>query len=221
MRKAQSLADFYARLRNSATTGNPETAEEVLRQSIELGVRPLDLLIGVIQPILHEIGTLWLKGMVTVAIEHQFSAFSSAMIALIYFRYPHLQRYRQSNTPRFLLVNAEDNYHVLGLQLVELCLATHHIDSRMIVPGLPGSEVVRLVRELKPSAIGFSVALATQMKSIREVIACLQELDEKIRPRIIIGGNSVKEGMEPRPEFAITTFRTLGEFEQYLDSQIW
>src|SRR4051812_46433697 len=51
------------------TDGGETPAEEVLEEGRRLGIRPLDLLMGVIQPLLYEIGRRWEDGKIERSVE--------------------------------------------------------------------------------------------------------------------------------------------------------
>lgn len=211
IQKARQVGVFYERLRAAARSRELVQAAQVMDECISIGIRPIDLMMGIIQPLLYEIGELWSQERVTVVTEHQFSGFASSLLTMVYIRYPDLWPYRQSRQPRMVLTNAEGNYHVLGTQILELYLAGVHVPTLTILPGIPASEVLHLVRDLKPRFLGISVSIPTQMSSVREVATAVRELPADQRPRIIIGGASIRAGLELREELGILMCSNLAE----------
>jgi len=207
--KAQQLSELYDRLRSAARCGTPISYTKIITEARELNIKPLDLMIGMIQPILHEIGVLWAAGEISVAREHQFSDFADSLVAAMYLHYPELDTFRQSVSPRFLLVNADGNYHTLGLQLVALSLATRKIPHRVVLPGLPAGEIVSLIQEHKPRAVGISVALPTHMKGVRELLGALRQSDPDPTPSVYVGGMPVREGLSLPEEFGVTLCKSI------------
>jgi methanogenic corrinoid protein MtbC1 len=213
------MEPYYRRLRAQAISGDLEDIAGIIAEGTSLGIRPFDLMIGMVQPILQEIGELWAKGEIAVETEHRFSSLANAMLALIYANYSELRRFRQHPAPQYVLVNAEDNYHVLGLQLVELSLCARGIPSYAVVPGLPARETLALVTRFKPRVLGMSVALAIHMKSVRETLSLLAGIAESRRPEVIVGGNAVRDGMTVHGEFGVRTVRSVAELESESDDR--
>lgn len=194
--QARRLGEMYGRLRVAARSRELLRAGTLMDECIGMGVRPVDLMMGIIQPLLYEIGELWARAEVTVAAEHQFSDFAASVLATVYQRYPELGQFRQSPHPRMLLTIADGNYHVLGLQILELYLATEHVPTFTVVPGLPVEETARLAREMEPGFIGVSISDPAQMRCARDLAAALGDLPDAGRPTIILGGSTARAGLD-------------------------
>jgi len=73
----------------------------MLEESSRHHIRPMDLLLGMLQPLLVEIGELWASGQVTVSMEHRFSDLVGDLLA-------HVRRgFRQDprpESPKLLLL---------------------------------------------------------------------------------------------------------------------
>ena len=185
------LVAFHARLRMQARAGGELPTSQILSEARSLGVRPLDLLLGVVQPALYELGDLWSRGEVSVAMEHRFSANVQRIVGAIVEATP--------PTPPgpggldYLLVAADREQHTLGLWFVELFLREHGRSTFLVTPGLPAGEVMALVRSLQPKTVGLSLALPAHASAVREVASALEGMPR--RPRLIVGGYAVKMGL--------------------------
>ena len=193
---ARPVAELFRGVRVAARTGRPLLAADVLGRAEALGVRPVDLLVGMMQPALHEIGELWARGEVTVDVEHRFSAAVEELVAVL--------RAGTAEPPpgarcgaRFLLVNADGNYHTLGVRIVELMLRWAGCQVTAVVPGLPVADVVYAVQELRPEVLGVSVAMLPEMRAVGELGAALESVAPDHRPRLVVGGRLVKAGLSP------------------------
>lgn len=60
-----------------------ETATRIIVKATVANCRPVDILIGMIAPMLFEIGEEWNRGALSVDAEHRFTAFSERVIRLI------------------------------------------------------------------------------------------------------------------------------------------
>lgn len=189
-RDLRALAGYYAELRD-ATRHSFERAGSVLDRGLELGLAPIDLMMGMLQPALYDMGQRWAVGERRVADEHQLTALSSAILDLAFERRPELAALRQSPKPAVLLVCAEGNAHALGLRIVEYHLLDRGLPVFIVTPGLPAAEVCELTRVLRPQVLGVSVALPDQIPGLRVLGAALAASGEPM-PTLVAGGNALR-----------------------------
>ncbi len=192
--KLRPLAEFFRKLRAEVRAGITSSADLWAGEAFRLGVKPQDLLMGILQPALYEIGRLWAGGAVTVAAEHRFSAFAEEMVGSVFAHYPELARGRQAAEPDVLLTCAEGNYHTLGIRFLEAGLLANGLKTYAVLPGLPAAETAALAARLRPVAVGISVAMEGQLGSARELAEMLGRLPERERPLLLLGGLPLKEG---------------------------
>jgi methanogenic corrinoid protein MtbC1 len=189
-RDLRALGAYYVELRD-ATRNSFERAGAVLDRGLELGLAPIDLMMGMLQPALHDMGQRWANGERRVFDEHQLTALSSAIIDLAFDRRPELTALRQSPAPAVLLVSAEGNMHTLGLRIVEYHLLDRGLPVFTVTPGIPADEIGELVRWLRPSVLGVSVALPEQIPALRGLGATLASSVESM-PVLVAGGNALR-----------------------------
>ncbi len=195
MHALQPLVEFHRRLRARARASDEIRVKDLLDEARGLGVSPVDLLLGLVQPALYEIGDLWARGEVTVATEHRFSFTMERVASAVAEALP-------SSTPRpgeldYLLVNAEGNGHTLGLRFLDVFLRSRGRSTVLVVPGLPSGEVVALARALAPKTLGMSIAQPEQLAAVREVTRALA--DAPRGPAVVVGGYPVKTGLALDP----------------------
>lgn len=183
------IADLYRQIEASMRKGDMPTAKALVASGLKVGLKPIDLSWGVLQPLLYRIGDLWAAGKLSVALEHQASAQVQAALDLLFDRDPALSAHRQSASPFILLAEVEGNYHSIGLKVVELALAAHGIASAVFLPGLPSSEILAQVKALRPAVLGLSVSDQGQMEPVRGIRDELVGLPRALRPRLLLGGS--------------------------------
>lgn len=198
-RRLQPLVEFFSGLRAKAKAGTIPSTADWARDAFRLGIQPQDLLIGLLQPALYEIGELWASGEVTVAGEHKFSAFADSMVGALFAHYPALDRGRQAPSPDILLVNADGNYHTLGIKFLETSLLAAGLKTYAVLPGLPPGEILALVKSLKPGAVGLSISMQSQGPAAAAVAQSLLELPPPDRPLLLVGGLPVKKDLPLPP----------------------
>jgi methanogenic corrinoid protein MtbC1 len=189
-RDLRALGAYYAELRD-ATRNSFERATTVLDRGLALGLAPVDLMMGMLQPALHEMGQRWAVGERRVYDEHQLTALSSAILELAFDRRPELTPLRQLAAPAVILVIAEGNAHTLGLRIVEYHLLDRGLPVFTIAPGLPIAEVCELTRALRPQVLGVSVALPEQISAVRALGEAVLSSGEP-GPALVAGGNALR-----------------------------
>lgn len=193
--QSRPLVAFFARLREEALTGSAVRADALLAEAEELGVRPLDFLVGMLQPVLCELGDLWAAGRISIATEHQFTRLSTSVASAVRQKLLASLPPRASSRPDVLLVAADGNSHTLGLEIVEVQLLSAGYAAHLVIPGLPAQEVASLVRSLKPKILAVSACLDAHVTGLGELAPLLDEVGE--RPRLLVGGHAIRRGRMP------------------------
>lgn len=194
VRRLRPLSEFYLRLRRQVRAGGEPDPADWVAEAARLKLKPHHLLMGVVQPVLYEVGELWARGELSAAREHRFSAFSERMADEVFRRYPELAKGRQSGAPNVLLTNADGNYHTLGVRFLEAGLLAAGLKTFTVLPGLPVREILALVEGLKPRGVALSVSMPGQLKAAKEVSAALAALPARTRPLLLLGGWALKRG---------------------------
>ena len=208
----EGILAFYIRLEESALAGTNLEVSALLAEGRDLGIRPLDLLMGMAQPLLAKIGDLWAANQVSVHTEHRFTALVANLAAQVRLT-ARLEMLLAA--PDLLLLPVDENQHTLGVQLAEVYFAIHGIPTLAVTPGLPTREILELVALHRPRALGFSVALPTQLNQVLEVAMQLKGRPEAPR-HLLLGGPAVRRGLELDPAYGIAVCRDLAEARERL-----
>ncbi|MCE9597582.1 MAG: cobalamin-dependent protein [Spirochaetia bacterium] len=166
--RATELRQFYSELFTNMVSGKEVSIAEVLQRSRDLQIRPVDLLIGMLQPALYQIGDSWAEGTLSVSGEHAATAIVTSLVEIIRHTDP-ARKLSGSNRPDALLINADGNYHTLGLSMIEALLAMHGYSSQVVVPGIPVDEIIHLAETSKPIVLGISISMKQQMQTLEEL----------------------------------------------------
>ncbi|MCK6547741.1 B12-binding domain-containing protein [Myxococcota bacterium] len=190
------LRTYYHELRALAGSGRSVSPHALLRRGLALGVEPADLAVGMLQPLLHEVGDRWYRGELTVAQEHHVTAMVAAMFELFYVERPELGRLRQVLSPHVLLLAADGNSHELGLKLIQLLLVSRGFGTYLVSPGLPVRESVALTRAIGPKILGISVSLERQLPAAYAIARELARFASDERPVVCVGGGPILRGVD-------------------------
>lgn len=191
--KARSIAKFYNSFREAAIQGKNISVEEILVQGEALGLKDIDLCVGIIQPILYEIGELWKKGMVTVAHEHIFTEFAEHLVRRMSQRLSAKLGSVENPRPDVLLVCADGNYHTVGVRMIDMAIRELGLKTQVITPGLPVHEIIALLNLQRPRILGISLSLIEQVEQVIEIANVVQNNNNLLGTKIIIGGCAIRD----------------------------
>ncbi|HYX33497.1 MAG TPA: B12-binding domain-containing protein [Oligoflexus sp.] len=215
------IVEFYKDLRDKAQSGTFIDLEGTISRSKELGIRPLDMAIGILQPSLNEIGKLFAAGTVTIAHEHAFTNSVDRMISQLFALTPAM-KICQANPPLVVLSCVDGNYHWLGLRLLELALLGEGVSTRVFIPSLPGNEIIAQTIHLQPKVLGLSICSPTQIPEV-EVIGheIRATFSAPALPQIAVGGYGVHafldaKGTEQHEEKGLAYFRQSLDFVAFI-----
>ncbi|WP_426612042.1 B12-binding domain-containing protein [Bradyrhizobium sp. McL0616] len=194
------LRDIFHELFDAGRRNDFESAGPLIDQAIAANCRPVDILLGMIAPMLYEIGNAWERGTLTVEGEHEFTAFSERVIDLVEgkIRQAWSQPSRLAPDGCYFLMNAPGNTHVVGMRILGLWLRnqgwrTRHVDDRTVLDVLSEPSIAG-----EPKTLLVSIALPEQRDAVAALAGRVQALPGPGRPNIVLGGYAVKTGQVPR-----------------------
>jgi len=189
---AREISDFYNRFRKAAIAGKSISIDEILDEGLLLGLKDIDLCVGIIQPILYEIGGLWKNGQITIAHEHSFTEFAEQLIKRLKERLSSKAISEKRQKFDVLLVCADGNYHTVGLRVIDMAISELGLTTKVITPGVPSSEVFRLINEFQPSILGVSLSLNEQVQQVVQIASDLDGNKNCKNIKILAGGNGIR-----------------------------
>ena len=193
------LRDIFQSLFSAGRRNDFNAAGPLVDNAIAAHCRPVDILVGMIAPMLYEIGSAWEHGTLTVEGEHEFTAYAERVIDLIEARMR--MAWSQPVRPRgdgcYFLMNAPGNIHVVGIRILGLWLQnqgwrTRHVDEVTLLDAL--SEPAT---KGEPKTLLVSIALSEQYDAVAAVVERVRALPASHRPNIVVGGYAVKTGRVP------------------------
>lgn len=193
------LREIFRKLFDSGRKNNFRAAEEIIENAIAANCRPVDILIGMIAPMLHRIGEDWRRGTITVDDEHRFTSFCEQVVDLIARKSIAAVSATDSHggAATALLLNAPGNGHTLAIRILALWLEHHGIGARIADEQAGVEALLALLATARPKYLLISMALLPQRQGVAAIAERVLAMPEGLRPRIIVGGYAVKVGMAP------------------------
>ena len=194
--RAKPLLAFHQRLMRAATglTGHePARSPAALcDEGRALGIRPIDLAMGLLQPLLYEVGRLWQTGEITAATEARFTAFVEEL--LDYLVLDQQRRLAPAVGRPLFLLSATGNRHTVGIRMLGLRLREEGHDVRVIRDPIEPAWLLRLIEIMRPSVVGISLSESSQLAFAKQTSDALR--DRKLDARLCVGGFGVR-GLDP------------------------
>ena len=204
VRQANLLREIFHELFDAGRHEDFETAAGIIDKAISANCRPVDILIGMISPMLYEIGEEWKRGALSVEGEHRFTAFSDQVIRLVESRIG-AARTAPSGSSRattLFLMNAPGNQHNIAVRILALWLESRGAQVRMIDDEIDTVSLMQRLAAERADYLLISMGLAEQRDLVAAICNAIQALPEGVRPKVIVGGYPVKAGLIKAIPFA-------------------
>ena len=182
-------------LYKAGKTGDVTAAPSIVTLAVKSGLRPVDILLGIVTPLLHQVGDDWESGLITIYDQQRFSSFYERVFEIV-------QTAVSASLPipivsrpiKALLVNAGSNIHTLGIRIVGLNLQFQGIENRVVDPSLSSRALVQMAIDTQPKAILISIAMALHRPYVFDIAQAVSAMPYP-RPVVIVGGNAIKHNL--------------------------
>jgi len=186
------LKRSQAELMQVGERGDVQAAATIIEMAKSWGIRPVEMLIGLIAPLLYVIGEGWEQGKVSVAEEHRFTVFCEDVFRLVdeAFKDKDVET-QHSRGLRVVLLNAYGNDHTLAIRILALWLKAKGFEALVLDPPPPPAVLSATLRNLKPTAVLISLALSEQRTAVLSMMESSRTSDSH-HPAVFVGGYAVK-----------------------------
>lgn len=182
--------DLYTAMAQSVIDGDPERAEELARQALEVGLDPLEALnqgfiVGVNQVgAQFSCGDMFLPDLVLAG---------EAMKAAVNVLEPEMLRRGKARETlgKVVLGTVKGDIHEIGKTLVATMLSSSGFQIYDLGVDVPVEKFVEKVREVDADILGLSALLTTTMVQQKSVIDALDREGLRSKCKVMIGGAPV------------------------------
>jgi methanogenic corrinoid protein MtbC1 len=193
--QARRLQEIQRKLMDVGKRGDIKAAKEIVTTALLSGVRCVDILIGVIAPLLYTVGAEWEQGKVSVEQEHQFTSFCENIFQFLSAASNRSDPVIKNRTdPKVLVLNGDGNHHTLGVRILAMSLKSKGFSAREFTSMPQPAKLLLVCQELRPIAVLVSLTLAEQREGVLSVIDTLNSCTN-VRTKVVVGGYAVKMGL--------------------------
>jgi len=196
VQRADFLRELFYALFDAGRHEDFNAAVRIVEDATAANCKPIDILLGMISPMLYEIGEEWKRGALSVEAEHRFTAFSEKVVQLVQARISTATATPiPTGGPLLFLMNAPGNRHDLALRILPIWLKGRGAKVRIFEDDIHQDRLMRNIAAERPKYLLISMAVTEQCEGVVEIAKTVQALPQNIRPKTIVGGYPVKAGL--------------------------
>ncbi|MCR4407411.1 MAG: corrinoid protein [Anaerolineae bacterium] len=185
-----SNEELFAQMAKAIVDGDPERAEALARQALELGVDPLEAINRGFTPGINRVGELFASGEYFLP---DLVIGGEAMKAAVAVLEPELARRQEKRAilGKVVIGTVEGDIHEIGKTLVATMLSANGFQVRDVGVDVSAEDFVAAVQDMGANLLGLSALLTTTMLNQRKVIEALQKAGLRDRVKVMVGGAPV------------------------------
>jgi MerR family transcriptional regulator, light-induced transcriptional regulator len=184
----------YRRYFDALLAGERDVCHAIFVEWLDSGIELRTLYEQCVRRSLYEIGELWERGHVSVAIEHLATAITENLLTLTY---PRL--FARPRIKRTAVVTCVVNeYHQIGGKMVADTFELHGWRGYFLGANTPLIEVLKLVDQKRPDAVALSVSVAFGLHHALRAARSIHETFPTMP--ILVGGQALRWGGRERLE---------------------
>ncbi len=201
-------------------TGKEDRTSVLVNAMLESRVSLEAIYTNVFQPALNKIGRLYLTGEIDEAQEHLASEITERMMSRVsqFYSPVHRSHYRA------VLGCVADNWHALGLRMISDSLKTSGWETLFLGANVPTKSFSKMAETMRPHLVVISCSMEEQLEELETLVYSLrklQDVDESLRFRIIVGGNFISRSYAELSRLPVDLFAMdLNNFNAELPNQL-
>jgi len=168
-----------------SSAAHPSDARVVIDRALDAGFTPLRIVVDVIPEALYEVGRLWERGEITVAVEHLATAATQDVLRELARRVPSTTKIGKT----VIVAATEGERHELGPRVVADLLIADGWEVLYVGAATPPGALALLARERHPDAVVLSATLRTQLGALEQAVRHVRA-EAVSSPFILVGGQA-------------------------------
>lgn len=202
---------IFSMLETAGRGGSLDACEHVIDEAIAFGLKPSDMIVGILHPALQRVGELWERGEISVADEHRFTAFALGLIDRLEFPEPLIDR------PLIVLATHPESLHDVGVRILQVVSWEHGIPCERILAGTDEETLLEIASTRHAALFGLSVSLV-------QTIPAAVELAESLASRlpdgskVVLGGQAFRRAQTFAAPKAIEVVKSIDGYLLQLQS---
>ena len=169
-------------------------AEELIVTALQKGVPIKDIYLYVFQPVQWEIGELWQKNKISVAMEHYCTAATQFVMSRLY---NYIFSYQDSRKNLNLIATSvSGELHELGIRMVSDFFEMEGWNTYYLGANSTKEGILSMINECDADLLAISVTIFFNIPEAEELISYVKEELKNTKLKIIVGGKAFKTKKE-------------------------
>jgi corrinoid protein of di/trimethylamine methyltransferase len=187
------MTDLIAQITESIVEGDPERTVNLVRQALEQGLEPLDIINRALVPGMDVVGEKFSNGEYFLP---NLVISASGMQDAVKLLEPELLKRQQEvqQAGKVVLGTVRGDIHEIGKTLVGTMLSVNGFKVYDLGVDVPIESFVAKVKETGANLLGLSALLTTTMTGQRQVIEALEAAGLRQQVKVMVGGAPVTSG---------------------------
>jgi methanogenic corrinoid protein MtbC1 len=179
---------LYRNYLASLLAGEHRPCHTVVTGLLERGVEIKDLYLGLFQRSLYELGEMWERRKISVAVEHMASAITESLLTLVY---PAI--FSAEHSDKSVVISCVANeYHQIGGKMVADFFELHGWHGYFLGANTPESDLLQMLDDRQPQLIGLSLSIYFNLPNLVKTIQAIT--GRRPESQIIVGGQAFRHG---------------------------
>jgi methanogenic corrinoid protein MtbC1 len=178
----------YRRYLTCLLKGDRTQCSEIVADLLKAKTDVRELYTGLFQRSMYEVGELWERHKISVAVEHLATAITESLMSLVYpavFSAPHANR-------SAVIACVANEFHQIGGKMVADLFELNGWHGYFLGANMPLDDLMRLIDDKEPDLVGLSLAVFSNLPSLLKVLdAVTSSFPEQ---RILVGGQAFRWG---------------------------
>ena len=166
--------------------GNRSNCSTITKQYLESNPSIIDLYENIFKVSLYEVGRLWEINKIGVATEHLATAITEGILNELFEQV--IPKIRCDK--KVVVACVENEQHQVGIKMVADVFEMNGWDSYFLGSGIPNTEFVRYIHEIKPDLIAISLSVYFNFNNLMKMLEILN--GEFPDLPILVGGQALK-----------------------------
>ena len=176
----------YRKYLDDLMHGRRAACAAIVEGLLERRIGLTTIYLGLFQRSLYDVGAMWERNDIPVAVEHLAAAITDSIMGVVY---PTL--FRSSRVDRKAVIACVENeYHQIGARMVADIFELHGWDSFFLGANTPTADIIDMIGRTDPDIVGLSLAVRSGLPPLRDAIDRIRERFPEVR--VIVGGQAFR-----------------------------
>jgi methanogenic corrinoid protein MtbC1 len=178
----------YRRYLSCLLKGDRTQCGEIVADLLKAETDVRELYTGLFQRSMYEVGELWERHKISVAVEHLATAITESLMSLVYpsvFSAPHTNR-------SAVIACVANEFHQIGGKMVADVFELNGWHGYFLGANMPLDDLMRMIDDKKPELVGLSLAIFSNLPSLLKVLDAVTSAYPE--QRVVVGGQAFRWG---------------------------